>query len=100
MKEFNCPDCMVGGDSCEFCQRAALKVSNQNPIPTYSPLSTPPIDCIPECCRYCSNHPINGGSGICHCVLPYMTTTNPSSYQPYYTTTSTDFPPIDYPFDK
>lgn len=20
-------------------------------------------------CKYCSNHPRNGGSGICHCIL-------------------------------
>ena len=26
-------------------------------------------DSIPESCRYCPNHPINGGSGICHCIL-------------------------------
>ena len=24
---------------------------------------------IPEPCRNCSNHPSNGGSGICHCTL-------------------------------
>ena len=24
---------------------------------------------VPPSCRYCSNHPINGGSGICWCVL-------------------------------
>jgi len=24
---------------------------------------------IPEACRSCSNHPSNGGSGICHCTL-------------------------------
>ena len=28
---------------------------------------------IPECCRNCSNHPSNGGSGICNCTLPHMT---------------------------
>ena len=27
---------------------------------------------IPYPCRTCSNHPSNGGSGICNCVLPYM----------------------------
>lgn len=27
---------------------------------------------IPYPCRACSNHPSNGGSGICNCVLPYM----------------------------
>ena len=37
---------------------------------------------IPECCKSCSNHPSNGGSGICYCTLPYYeqsttgTTTN------------------------
>lgn len=24
---------------------------------------------IPPACRNCPNHPINGGSGICHCTL-------------------------------
>ena len=24
---------------------------------------------IPNACKNCSNHPINGGSGICHCTL-------------------------------
>lgn len=24
---------------------------------------------IPEACRACSNHPSNGGSGICNCIL-------------------------------
>ena len=24
---------------------------------------------IPPSCRNCSNHPINGGSGVCWCVL-------------------------------
>lgn len=31
---------------------------------------------IPDCCVNCPNHPTNGGSGICNCVLPYMNTTN------------------------
>ena len=24
---------------------------------------------VPMACRTCSNHPINGGSGICWCIL-------------------------------
>lgn len=24
---------------------------------------------IPNACRTCSNHPYNGGSGICHCIV-------------------------------
>ena len=27
---------------------------------------------VPECCKGCSNLPSNGGSGICHCTLPYF----------------------------
>lgn len=23
-------------------------------------------------CRGCSNHPNNGGSGVCHCTIPYF----------------------------
>ena len=25
---------------------------------------------IPDCCKYCSNHPRNGGNGFCVCSLP------------------------------
>ena len=32
-------------------------------IDTWSPSG------IPEACRNCSNHPSNGGSGICNCTL-------------------------------
>ena len=31
--------------------------------------TTPLFDNIPSACRACSNHPSNGGSGICHCIL-------------------------------
>lgn len=24
---------------------------------------------VPPACRNCSNHPVNGGSGICNCIL-------------------------------
>lgn len=27
---------------------------------------------IPPACRHCSNHPSNGGSGICNCTLGSM----------------------------
>ena len=29
---------------------------------------------IPEACKGCSNHPSNGGDGICHCILGGMNT--------------------------
>ena len=27
------------------------------------------LESIPRSCRFCSNHPLNGGSGVCHCIL-------------------------------
>lgn len=41
-----------------------------------------------ECCRNCANHPSNGGSGICCCMLPYMTrsTTTPTRSKTFTTT--------------
>ena len=60
-----------------------------------------PNNGIPEACRSCTNHPSNGGTGICHCILgsPSITSgvvwtkdsieNQPSSYS---TTTSTDCP--------
>jgi len=38
-------------------ERSSMEKLNHE-VPT---LSTP--------CRYCANHPSNGGSGICHCTL-------------------------------
>jgi hypothetical protein len=49
-----------------------------NNLLTYTPNNTPLsnsteiVDGIPNCCKGCSNHPSNGGSGICHCTLPYF----------------------------
>ena len=34
---------------------------------------------VPECCKGCSNHPSNGGSGICHCTLPYFESQKPTT---------------------
>lgn len=32
---------------------------------------------IPDCCVGCASHPSNGGSGICHCTLPYFSGQGP-----------------------
>jgi len=39
----------------------------------------------PNCCKYCSNNPLNNpyASGICCCSLPYQTTTNIINEQKY-----------------
>ena len=91
MKQYNCPDCMVVEDSCDGCQRAASIPSNkiESPITDWW-LKKDLWSYIPSCCRNCPNHPSNGGSGICHCTLPYMTE-NPIKYdyQGYEITTCT-----------
>ena len=43
-------------------------VSEVNDQSEYKTLIGKDFD-IPPACRNCSNHPINGGSGICHCTL-------------------------------
>ena len=35
---------------------------------------------IPACCVNCSNHPSNGGSGICNCVAPYLSQVTCGNY--------------------
>ena len=38
--------------------------------------SVPKVESLSyECCRECPNNPANGGSGVCHCTLPYLTFT-------------------------
>ena len=34
------------------------------------------INQIGQSCKYCSNNPQNGGSGICHCMLGSWVITN------------------------
>ena len=61
-------------------------------IPDYGFSELPAYGSVPDCCAGCSNHPNNGGSGICHCTIPYNQPGSPGV--PYwdvmpYTTCST-----------
>ena len=51
----------------EFLEWANSEALQQGPVNT--------LKQIPEVCKNCSNHPSNGGSGICFCTLGSMTTT-------------------------
>lgn len=92
MKQFSCPDCKVKMDTCEGCQRYCVKEQEKNNIflPTY-PFHLPntyvytPYEY--ECCKGCSNNPVNGGSGICNCTLPYFE--RGTTYNTTNTTTTT-----------
>jgi len=81
MKEYNCPDC-ERNDSCEGCPRTLQRNIDTKieHIPPYFPDSfiwPKNYDGIPSCCRHCSNHPINGGTGICNCTAPLFCSDNP-----------------------
>ena len=48
-----------GVDADSFGMGIEYVLEEIDRIPTY----------IPDSCKHCSNHPSNGGSGICHCIL-------------------------------
>ena len=56
-----CPKC--GRVNAPWVSQCGCQGSVFKKIDTWSPSG------IPEACRYCSNHPSNGGSGICNCTL-------------------------------
>lgn len=69
MKEYNCPDCQRT-DSCAGCYRLINIPHNVNINKDWpDSIVWREYDIIPSYCRFCQNHPINGGSGICSCVL-------------------------------
>lgn len=65
----------------------AYKAAFENFMPDFSPIEANKDntytnykelfadDSFPDVCKGCTNNPVNGGSGICCCSLPYMTTT-------------------------
>lgn len=75
MKQYNCPDCQMTNGSCEGCSRT-FSTTNTTNISITTPINL--LDTlnnnyfIPIQCRGCSNHPSNGGSGICNCIIGSM----------------------------
>ena len=62
-----CPRC--GRVNAPWTSQCDCSGSIYKKIDTWSPSG------IPEACRNCSNHPSNGGSGICFCTLGTSTIT-------------------------
>ena len=56
-----CPRC--GRANAPWVSQCGCQGNVFKKIDTWSPSG------IPEACRNCSNHPSNGGSGICNCTL-------------------------------
>ena len=59
---------------CSRCGWSHTTVDEIYRIP-YQLEATSALNYVPEACKKCSNHPSNGGSGICHCTLGVTTTT-------------------------
>ena len=61
---------------CYNCVRKLNKWLNKNDdFVKYAPEPNIETLHIPEACRSCSNHPSNGGSGICNCTLGMLQVT-------------------------
>ena len=75
MKQYNCPDCTHTEDTCENCSRYQGNYrTNLDEYNSWWPYQvTTTFTNIPPACRNCSNHPSNGGSGICFCTLGQQT---------------------------
>lgn len=50
-------------EESKACRESISKTSNPTGVNFYDLMGIPPA------CRNCGNHPVNGGSGICHCTL-------------------------------
>lgn len=81
IKEFNCPDCKRN-DTCDGCPRT-LNRDNNTTIEFIPPDFPDSIIWpknyagVPNCCKNCPSHPINGGKGICNCIAPLFETGGP-----------------------
>lgn len=65
----NCGKVVAGGEFIQgvfYCPMCAsiIHANNSKNSKQYQNISN-----IPECCKACKNHPSNGGSGVCQCIL-------------------------------
>lgn len=55
---------------CYDCTKKLNKlIHNTGDFVKYAPAPNIETPDIPDACKSCSNHPSNGGSGICNCTL-------------------------------
>ena len=59
--------------SCPECNKIVVKTKQRTvENPTITLTSTEAKQDVPDNCKSCSNHPSNGGSGNCNCMLGSM----------------------------
>lgn len=70
MKQYNCPDCTHTENTCENCIRYILN-QKTNTIETLPLQNIDPSKLlnIPDACKNCPQHSLNGDSGNCLCTL-------------------------------
>lgn len=67
-KLFNGGEIILGNFYCPMC--ASIIHKNNSDKPRVEVLNTKTLsNGIPKACAHCNNHPSNGGSGICNCIL-------------------------------
>ena len=70
-----CGTCIKTGKICPHLPAENRQIKSApcvEPLPDVDWVGTISNDSIPDCCKPCPNHPSNGKSGICNCMLPYM----------------------------
>ena len=70
----NCPECGQTVSSYEIIEQNNDHASIGEILGSMLGLDKPVNLCgenqnIPDPCSHCTTHPINGGSGVCHCIL-------------------------------
>lgn len=50
-----------------------IKEDKQNEVVTFDAPWIRSSSVVPKSCQHCPNHPQNGGSGVCYCVLGTQT---------------------------
>ena len=66
---YECYNC--GWTSETEKQQEIIRVPYETPpyTPYWDYWTTSKTNAVPPNCQHCSNHPSNGGSGICNCIL-------------------------------
>lgn len=82
-----CPKC--GGDlqdiiktsyppkAAQICMSCGLEVTYDPEIIAENVIRVPFRHATADPCAGCPNHPRNGGSGICHCTVPFFSPNSP-----------------------
>lgn len=68
-KQFNGGEIILGNFYCPMCASIIHKNNGDKKSDPPIQISHSILDFISEPCKHCKNHPSNGGSGICHCIL-------------------------------